>query len=110
MEVKAISKFQRISPRKVREVAQTLKGTPAQDTLDQLDFIPRKSARLLAKTLKSAISNAENNHNLSAHRLVIKSATVDEGPTIKRFKPAARGSAHAIAKRTSNVTIILTEK
>jgi large subunit ribosomal protein L22 len=73
-----------------------------------LRLVPRRSARLLAKTLKSALANAENNRNLSADRLVLSQAIVNEGPRLKRFVPAARGSAHPIRKRTSHIKMVLT--
>lgn len=110
MEVTALTKFTRISPKKAREVAREIVGMPAGEALETLKFIPRKAARLLSKTLASAIANAENNHNLSSDTLIVKSATIDEGPTFKRFKPVARGSAHPIRKRTSHMKVILTEQ
>jgi large subunit ribosomal protein L22 len=109
MEVTSLSKFTRISPKKAREVARSIQGRPANEALELLAFIPRKSARLLRKTLQSAIANAENNHNLASDNLVIKSALVEEGPAFKRFKPVARGSAHPFKKRTSHLRIILAE-
>lgn len=98
-----------MSPTKVREVARQIQGLPATQALDLLRYIPRKSARLVAKTLASAIANAENNHNLSAKTLVVASATVDQGFVIKRFMPAARGSAHPIHKGTSHIKVVLAE-
>ncbi len=98
-----------MSPTKVREVARQIQGLPATQALDLLRYIPRKSARLVAKTLASAIANAENNHNLSVKTLVVASATVDQGFVIKRFMPAARGSAHPIHKGTSHIKVVLAE-
>ena len=109
MEVTSLSRFTRISPAKARGVARAIQGRPANEALELLAFIPRKSARLLRKTLQSAIANAENNHNLSSDNLVIKSAVVEEGPAFKRFRPVARGSAHGYKKRTSHLRIILAE-
>ncbi|MBN2068746.1 MAG: 50S ribosomal protein L22 [Opitutales bacterium] len=109
MEVQALTKYQRISAKKVREVARVIQGKPADHALELLRFIPRKSARLLSKTLQSAIANAENNHNLASNNLVIAKAIVEEGPTIKRFKAAARGSAKPINKRTSHLRVVLTD-
>jgi len=109
MEVIAHTKYSRISPKKAREVARELPGRPANEALELLKFIPRKSARLLYKTLHSAVANAENNHNLNSGNLVIKEAVVEEGPAFKRFKPAARGSAKPIRKRTSHLRIVLAE-
>jgi large subunit ribosomal protein L22 len=109
MEVQAISFFVHISPLKVRDVARNIRGMKAEDAMNLLRFIPRKSARLLAKTLASAMANAENNHNLSAAELVIARLLVDEGPAIKRFKPVSRGSAHKFKKRTTTITVVLSE-
>ncbi|WP_309399102.1 50S ribosomal protein L22 [Cerasicoccus maritimus] len=110
MEVLALTKYARMSPKKVREVAREIQGLPANEAMDLLKFIPRKSARLLSKTLASAIANAENNHNLSSDDLVIKSAIIEEGPAFRRFQPVARGSAHPLRKRTSHIRIILTDE
>ena len=110
MEVRALTKYVRMSPMKVRQVTRQIQGLPAADAADLLKFIPRKSARLVAKTLNSAIANAENNHNLSSSSLVVAKAVADEGPAFKRYKPAARGSAHPIRKRTTHITIVLAER
>ena len=107
MEVHATTRFARMSPQKVREVARQIQGLPAEEAVQLLRFIPRKSARLLAKTLDSAIANAENNHNLSSSDLVIVSATVNQCPVIKRSMPAARGSAHPIHKSMSHIRVSL---
>ena len=107
MEVHATTRFARMSPQKVREVARQIQGLPAEEAVQLLRFIPRKSARLLSKTLASAIANAENNHNLSSSDLVIISATVNQGPVIKRSMPAARGSAHPIHKSMSHIRVSL---
>lgn len=109
MEVQALSRFSRISPKKAREVAREIQGLPAPQALDLLSFIPRKAARLLHKVLKAAIANAENNHNLPSDSLVVHRALVEEGPTLRRFRPSAKGSAKPIAKRTSHLRIILAE-
>ena len=109
MEVVSLTKYTRISPKKARQVAKELPGKPANEALELLSFIPRKSARLLRKTLHSAVANAENNHNLNSDDLIIKEAVVEEGPAFRRFKPAARGSAKPIRKRTSHLRITLTE-
>lgn len=110
MDVTALTKYSRISPKKAREVSREIVGLPANEALDLLRFIPRKAARLFYKTLHSAIANAENNHSLASDDLVVKSAIVEEGPAFKRFKPVARGSAHPIRKRTSHLRIVLAEK
>lgn len=109
MQVTALTRYSRISPKKARDVARTIKGMPANEALETLRFIPRKAARLLHKTLHSAIANAENNHNLNSDRLIVSEAIIEEGPTFRRFKPVARGSAHPIRKRTSHLRIVLAE-
>lgn len=108
MEVQAITRYARMSPKKVREVARTIQGRKA-DAVDLLGIIPRKSAQLIAKTLKSAIANAENNNNVSADALTVKSAIVDQGPVLKRFKAGARGTAMPRRKKMSHITIVLTD-
>lgn len=110
MQVKSIYKFARISAFKAREVTREIQGLPASDALNLLRFTPKKAAPLIIKTLKSAIANAENNNNLRVDTLVVKEATVGEGPTFKRFQPKARGSAGPIRKRTSHIRIILTDE
>lgn len=109
MEIQAVTKYVRMSPKKVREVALEIQGQKAVAALDLLKIIPRKSARLIAKTLQSAVANAENNNNISSDSLVISKALVEAGPALKRFRPAARGSAKPIRKRTSHIRIILTD-
>ena len=109
MEVQALTRYARMSPKKVREVARTIQGRKAPDAVDLLTLIPRKSARLIVKTLKSAIANAENNNNLSADTLVVKSAIVENGPVLKRFKAGARGTAMPRRKKMSHIRIILSD-
>lgn len=110
MQVKSIYRFARISAFKAREVTREIQGLPATDALQILDFIPKKAAGLIRKTLASAIANAENNNGISPEALTVKEAVVGEGATIKRFQPKARGSAGPIRKRTSNITIIVTDE
>jgi large subunit ribosomal protein L22 len=110
MQVQAYTKYARMSPVKVREITRAIQGRNAAEAVEILRFIPRKSARLVSKTLQSAIANAENNNNLSSDTLTIESATVEQGPAFKRFRPVARGSAHPYKKRTSNIRIILTDQ
>lgn len=109
MEVQALTRYARMSPKKVREVARTIQGRKAAEAVDYLSLIPRKSARLIAKTLKSAIANAENNNNLSADTLRVKSAVIENGPVLKRFKAAARGSAAPRRKKMSHIRIVLSD-
>jgi large subunit ribosomal protein L22 len=109
MEVQALTRYARMSPKKVREVARTVQGRKATEAVDLLTLIPRKSARLIVKTLKSAIANAENNNNLSADSLVVKSAIVENGPVLKRFKAGARGTAMPRRKKMSHIKIVLSD-
>lgn len=109
MEVRATTKYQKMSPAKVGQIARLIRGQSASAALDMLKVIPRKSARLVEKTLKSAIANATNNAKLSADSLVVKEAVANEGPRLKRWQPKARGSAGPIVKRTSHVQVILTD-
>lgn len=110
MQVKALTKYVRISPIKIRQVARTIAGKSANKALELLRIIPKKSARILIKTIKSAIANAENNYNLLSNKLYIKHANIEEGPSFRRFRPVARGQSHPFKKRTSHITIILSEK
>jgi large subunit ribosomal protein L22 len=110
METRSIYRFARISPFKAREVTREIQGLPVQQALDLLAFTPKKAAGLVAKTLKSAVANAENNHQARVEALVVREAVVGEGPTFQRFIPKARGSAGPIRKRTSHIRIILTDE
>ena len=110
MQVRSTTKYARISPKKARDVAREIQGLPVSDALDALTYTPKKAAHLIGKTLKSAIANAENNHELSADELIIHEAVIGDGPTLKRFKPRARGSAGAIRKRSSHIFITLTDE
>ena len=85
MEVQALTRYARMSPKKMRDVSRIIQGRKAVEAVDYLALIPRKSAKLIAKTLKSAIANAENNNNLSADSLTIKLALIECGPVLKRF-------------------------
>ena len=109
MEVTALTRNARMSPKKVREVARTIQGRRAPEAVEYLTLIPRKSARLLVKTLRSAIANAENNNNLSADSLTILSAIVENGPVLKRFKAGAKGTAMPRRKKMSHIRIVLSD-
>jgi large subunit ribosomal protein L22 len=109
MEVFALTRNARMSPKKVREVARTIQGRTANDAVEYLTLIPRKSARLIVKTLKSAIANAENNNNLAADSLTVKSAIVENGPVLKRFKAGAKGTAMPRRKKMSHIRIVLSD-
>jgi large subunit ribosomal protein L22 len=109
MEVQALTRNARMSPKKVREVARTIQGRTANDAVEYLTLIPRKSARLIVKTLKSAIANAENNNNLASDSLTVKSAVVENGPVLKRFKAGAKGTAMPRRKKMSHIRIVLSD-
>lgn len=110
MDVVSTYKFARISARKARDVAREIQGLPVSDALDILEFTPRKGAQLFHKTMKTALADAENNFELPIDTLFVKEATVGEGPTFRRFKPRARGSASAIRKRTSHIRVVLSDE
>ena len=110
MEVMALTRYARISPSKMRDLASAIRGLPVQDALKTIQHSHRKGALLVLKTLKSAIANAENNAKLSGDTLHVKEAVIEAGPTLKRYRPCARGMAHHISKRTSHIKIVLAEK
>ena len=109
MEVKAEHRYAKISAFKVREVTREIQGLPAEQALEIVRLIPKKSARLIGKVLASAIANAENNNNLRAVNLIVKQAVAGEGPTMKRMHTRARGGGARINKRTAHIRITLTE-
>jgi large subunit ribosomal protein L22 len=107
--VKAELKNYRQSPRKVRMVADVIRGKKAKEAINLLSVTTKRSSTPLKKLLESAIANAKNNLDLDSANLFIKKITVDSGPTMNRWMPRARGSAAPIRKRTSRITIILEE-
>jgi large subunit ribosomal protein L22 len=109
MEVKAVTRYVRISPRKARLVTELIKGKPVEEALTILRFVPKKAASLVDKTLRSALANAEQNPNIDVDTLYIKRIFVDGGPTMKRWRARAMGRATKIIKRTSHITVILDE-
>ncbi|HEX4263038.1 MAG TPA: 50S ribosomal protein L22 [Verrucomicrobiae bacterium] len=110
MQVHAITKNIRMSAQKMREVVRQIQGLPAVQAQAILAVVPRKGARFVAKTLKSAIANAENNKNARIETLIIKEAVAQTATTLKRFTPKARGSAGPILKRNCHVKIVLTDE
>jgi large subunit ribosomal protein L22 len=106
-EVRAQAKWLRITPRKARLVVEHIRGRTVPEARSVLAFTPRAAAREIEKVLASAVANAEANHNLLGDELVITAAYVDEGPTIKRWRPRARGRVARIKKRTCHVTLKL---
>ncbi|MFP4445042.1 MAG: 50S ribosomal protein L22 [Desulfosudaceae bacterium] len=107
--MRAVAKYLRISPQKVRRVVHCVKGARVEDGLNRLKFMPQKGAGLLEKTIRSAVANAEEK-DLDVDALVIRNILVDQGPSLKRFRPRARGRATRILKRTSHITVILAEE
>jgi large subunit ribosomal protein L22 len=110
MQVFAILKNVPMSAQKMREVVRQIQGLPALEAQAVLKFVPRKGARLVAKTLDSAIANAENNNKLKAETLRVKEAVAGTATTIKRFTPKARGSAGPILKRRCHIKITLSDE
>lgn len=110
MEVKATAKTLRIQPRKARLVLNLIRGKDVEEAAAILKFTPNKGGYLVGKVLKSAVSNAVNNNDLDESKLYVKACWADEGITMKRFMPRAKGSASPIMKRTSHITVVVAEK
>jgi large subunit ribosomal protein L22 len=110
MEVRAVGKYVRISPFKVRMLVDSIKGKSVEIGLGGVKFMPQKAAKILVKVIQSAVANADQNPNVDVDSLIIRNITVDQGPMQKRFRPRARGRGSRILKRTSHITVILAEK
>lgn len=108
-EAKAILKYERISSRKIKIVADLMRGKDIDEALAIVKFAPKSGAAILEKVLKSAIANAENNHGMEHSKLYVAEVYANQGPTLKRIRPAAKGSAVRIRKRTSHITVVLRE-
>src|SRR6478609_11058178 len=102
---RAVARHVRISPNKARRVVNLVRGLPAKEALTVLQFAPQAASEQVYKVLASAIANAENNERLDPDALLVSEAFVDEGPTLKRFRPRAQGRAYRIRKRTCHITI-----
>lgn len=107
---KATARTVRIAPRKVRLVVDLIRGKQVGEAISILKFTPNGAAAVVEKVLMSAIANAEHNYDLDLANLYVSEAFVNEGPTMKRFRPRARGSASPINKRTSHITVVVSEK
>ena len=107
LEARATLKYARISARKVKIVADLIRGKNIDEALAIVKFTPKASSEVIEKLLKSAIANAENNHGMSHDKLYVAEIFANQGPTLKRIRPAAKGSAVRIRKRTSHITIVL---
>ena len=110
VEARATLSYARISSRKVKIVADLMRGKKVDEALSIAKFAPKASGELLEKLLKSAIANAENNHGMSSSNLYVDQIYANQGPTLKRIRPAAKGSAVRIRKRTSHITVVLKER
>lgn len=110
MEAKAIAKYVRISARKVNIVLELIRGKSVKEAMAILKFTPKAASEVVAKVLKSAAANAENNHEMNPDSLYIAATYADQGPTLKRFQPHAQGRAFKILKRTSHITVVVKEK
>ena len=104
---RASARFVRVTPQKARRVIDLIRGMSASEAQALLRFAPQSASEPIGKVLDSAIANASNNFNLDPRTLVISEAYVDEGPTMKRFRPRAQGRAGAILKRTSHITVVV---
>jgi large subunit ribosomal protein L22 len=113
METKAVSKYVKMSPRKLRRVADLIQGEPVDRALNVLSFTPKAAGRAIFKTLKSAAANAiatEGSAKVKVEDLVVKRIHIDSGPTWKRIRPASMGRAYMIRKRTSHISVVVAEK
>ena len=106
-EIRAVSKYVRMSPSKIRRVLRQIQGKTYSEALLLLEFMPYASCTPIIKVLRSATANAKNNFGMDENQLVIKSAFADKGPTMKRFRPRAQGRAYRIMKATSHITIVM---
>ncbi len=109
-EVRAVAKYIRMSPRKMRLVVDLVRGLDVTQALEVLRFTPKAAAREVSKVIRSAVANAEENHGLSADELYIAQIRADEAPTLKRGQAGARGRYKPLLKRGSHVTVVLSEK
>ena len=109
-KAEATLKYARISSRKVKIVADLIRGKDIDEALAIVKYTPKASSEIIEKLLKSAIANAENNHNMAHEKLYVAEIYANQGPTLKRIRPAAKGSAVRIRKRTSHITIVLKER
>ena len=110
MEIKASAKYLRIGTQKARIVADLIRGCNVNEALNRLAYTPKKAAGLITKLLKSAVANAEQKKVIDVDNLYVKKITVDQGPHLKRFRPAARGSSAPHKKRQSHIDLVLDER
>jgi len=110
MQAKAVARYVRIAPRKVRLVIDLIRGKKVGEAIAILKHTPKSASPVIEKVLLSAVANAEHNFEMDANSLVISQIVCDEGPTLKRFRPRAMGRASRINKRTSHITVVVSEK
>ena len=110
MEAKAIAKYVRTSPRKAGQICSLVRGKNVDEALAILKYMPQKSAGIIAKVVKSAAANAENNMNMDPKKLYVSEVYANRGPTLKRFMPRAQGRATGIRKRTSHIGVVVRER
>ena len=110
MEARATARYVRVSPRKARQTVDLIRGKSVKEALAILRFSPKMTREPVQKVLQSAVANAENNLDLSREDLIVSAAWVDQGPTLKRIQPRARGSADLVRKHTSHITVVVGEK
>jgi large subunit ribosomal protein L22 len=110
MEARAQARYVRVTPMKARRVVDLIRGMKADEAAAVLRFTPQAAAEPVRKVLESAMANAENNDGLATDDLYVAAAYVDEGPTMKRFRPRAQGRAYRINKRTSHITVVVEER
>ncbi|MFT8319552.1 MAG: 50S ribosomal protein L22 [Bacillus sp. (in: firmicutes)] len=110
MQAKAVANTVRIAPRKARLVVDLIRGKQVGEAVAILKLTPKAASPIIEKVLKSAVANAEHNYEMDINNLVVEQAYVNEGPTLKRFRPRAMGRASQINKRTSHITIVVSEK
>jgi large subunit ribosomal protein L22 len=109
MEVKALARYMRISPQKIRKLVGAVKGKKVEAALNELKFMPLKSAGIVEKVIRSAVANAGQNPNIDVDSLVVRNIVADEGPSLKRFAARARGRGTRILKRTAHITVTLAD-
>lgn len=110
MEARAIAKYVRISPRKVNIVLKLIRGKDVKEALAILKYTPKAASQVVAKVIKSAVANAENNHEMNPDNLYVAETYADQGPSLKRYQPHAQGRAFRILKRTSHITVVVKER
>jgi large subunit ribosomal protein L22 len=110
MEAKAVARYVRIAPRKVRIVIDLIRGKNIGEALAILKFTPKAASEVVEKVLKSAVANAEHNYDMNSDKLYVAAAYADQGPTLKRVHPRSRGQAFKILKRSSHITLVVKER